>query len=129
MHRDDEEAIHGLHEGFVRAWARGDAEACAACYADDAVRVGAFGDVQRGRSAIRGAYASLFGGRMAGAAIELAPGTLRSLGEGLALWQAEIRLTPLGRPPLRGHVVELLRKEAAGWRIVEGHPKFFPAAG
>lgn len=129
MSCDDENAIHAMHAAFVDAWRRADADACAAHYAEDAVRVGAFGDLQRGRTEIRAAYAALFGGRMAGAAIELPEGTIRTLGADLALWQAPLAITPPGRPPLHGHIVELLRREPGRWVIVESHPKFYPSAG
>lgn len=115
-----------LHEEFLAAFARGDADACAACFAEDGVRVGAAGDVQRGRGEIRTGYAALMQ-RMQGATLALANATTRSLAPDVVLWQAnmEIRL-PGGRPPLRGYVVEVMRREGSRWLIVEGHPKFFP---
>jgi len=54
----DETAIVKLHQDFQDAWSRGDANALARCFAPDAVRVGAFGDVQRRRSEIRDVYSS-----------------------------------------------------------------------
>lgn len=129
MNRDDQHAIHALHAAFVEGWCRSDAEACAACYAADAVRVGASGDTQRGQAEIRAAYEALFGGRLAGSAVAISEGTIRPLGPDLALWQGALTITPPDRPPLRGHVVELLRRDAGRWRIVEGHPKLYPSVG
>ncbi|HEY3124378.1 MAG TPA: hypothetical protein VGK70_09995 [Thermoanaerobaculia bacterium] len=48
----DEKAISDLHKLFATAWSKSDTVAAAATYAEDGVRVGAFGDVQHGRAEI-----------------------------------------------------------------------------
>src|SRR5687767_15279803 len=97
-------------EKFADAWSRGDAKAAASFHAEDGVRVGAAGDVQRGRAAIEAAYAELFGGRFAGAKVTQQSGTVRVLAPGFALWQGGIEIAVEGKPPLRGHVVQVMKR-------------------
>lgn len=121
-----EEGIERLHEDFLAAFARGDADACAACFAEDGVRVGSLGEVQRGRAEIRAGYAALLE-RLKGARLALSNATTRALAPDVVLWQASMEIVPpAGRPAIRGHVVEVMRREGGRWLIVEGHPKLFP---
>jgi uncharacterized protein (TIGR02246 family) len=124
------EAILAETQAFVDAWGRGDARAAASFFTDDAVRVGALGDVQRGRAEIEAAYVRLFTNSMPGATVRLERGTVRMLGPELAVWQGGMEITPVGgRPPLRGHVVQVMRLVDGRWLIIEAHPKFFPPPG
>src|SRR5438094_570918 len=56
MQSNDEQAIFSEIEAFTDAWNKGDAKAAAAFFTEDGVRVGAFGDVQHGRTEIEAAY-------------------------------------------------------------------------
>ena len=56
MPPSEEQAIFDETEAFARAWNQGDARAAAAFFAEDGVRVGAFGDAQSGRAEIEAAY-------------------------------------------------------------------------
>src|SRR5262245_8505505 len=71
--RSDQDEVLRLEQEFIAAWNRGDAKAAAAYYAEDGVRVGAFGDVSRGRAEIEAAYAKLLGGPMQGATASWQP--------------------------------------------------------
>ena len=121
------EAIIAETQAFVDAWDRGDAHAAASFYTDDAVRVGAFGDTQHGPAEIEAAYVRLFTTSMPGATARMDRGTVRMLGPDLAVWQGDMEITLAGgRPPLRGHVVQVMRLLGDRWLILEAHPKFFP---
>ncbi len=146
----DEEAIHRENRAFIEAWNRGDAKALAEFFTEDAVRVGAFGDIQHGRAEIEAAYDQLLHETMPGATIRLERGTVRMLGPDLAFWQGGFEITPVGGPALKGHVVQVMRRLTAGitepgpfsgpwgfvaeairrdsdrWLVVEDHPKLFP---
>ena len=123
----EHEAIIAETQAFAEAWERGDAKAAASFYADDGVRVGAFGDVQRGWTEIEHAYSRLFNQVMPGAKISQERGTIRMLALDLAVWQARIEITPAGEAsPLRGHVVQVMQKIGDRWLVVEAHPKIFP---
>ena len=123
----EHEAIIAETQAFAEAWGRGDAKAAASFYSDDGVRVGAFGDVQRGRAEIENAYLRLLTHVMPGAKISQERGTIRMLAPDLAVWQAGIEITPLGEAsPLRGHVVQVMQKIGHRWLVVEAHPKIFP---
>jgi uncharacterized protein (TIGR02246 family) len=123
----EHEAIIAETQAFAEAWGRGDARAAASFYADDGVRVGAFGDVQQGRDEIERAYSRLFNQVMPGAKISQERGTVRMLAPDLAVWQAGIEITPVGEAsPMRGHVVQVMQKVGDRWLVVEAHPKIFP---
>lgn len=127
MH-DESEIIIAETEAFANAWNRGDAEAAASFFIEDGIRNGAFGDIQRGRSEIRAAYDRLLNQTMPGAAVKQEPGTVRMLSQDLAIWQGGIEIIPPGGdPPLRGHVVQIMKKTGDRWLILEAHPKFYPA--
>ena len=79
MPSNDEQAIFSETAAFAEAWSKGDAKAAAAFFADDAVRVGAFGDAQRGRAAIEAAYDRLLHVTMPGATVRQERGSVRLL--------------------------------------------------
>jgi uncharacterized protein (TIGR02246 family) len=121
-------AIIAETEAFAGAWNRGDARAAAAFFTEDGARVGAFGDVQRGREEIEAAYERLLHTSMPGARVIQERGRVRMLTPELALWQGGIEiLPPDGRPALQGHVVQVMKKVGGRWLILESHPKLFPA--
>jgi uncharacterized protein (TIGR02246 family) len=145
----EEEAIYREIEAFAEAWNRGDPEAAASFFTEDAVRVGAFGDIQRGRAEIEAAYDRLLHGTMAGATVRQERGWVRMLTSDLAVWQGGLEITPVGGPSMKGHVVQVMQRvqaeiggmpavgpwgfvaDATGqwgkrWLIVEAHPRFFP---
>lgn len=123
----DEEAIYREVRAFTEAWNRGNAKALAEFFTEDAVRVGAFGDIQRGRAEIEAAYSRLLHGTMPGATVRQEQGSIRMLTPDLAVWQGGIEVTPAGvSPSLKGHVVQVMRRVGERWLVVEAHPKFFP---
>jgi len=127
MASSDEEAIIRETEAFAEAWNAGDPKAAASFFAEDGVRVGAFGDRQVGRIEIAAAYDKLFHHTMPGASVSLARGSIRMLSPGLALWQAGMEIVPPGASTaLKGHVVQVMQKAEDRWLILEGHPKIFP---
>jgi uncharacterized protein (TIGR02246 family) len=123
----DGEAILREVQAFSEAWSRGDSAAAAAFYTEDGVRVGAMGDIQHGRGEVQAAYDKLLHGLFAGATVHQERGTVRSLGPDLALWQGGMQITPAGGgAPMRGYVVQVMKKVAGRWLVLEGHPKLFP---
>lgn len=52
MESSEEQAILSDTEAFAEAWNRGDAKEAASLFAEDGVRVGAFGDRQKGRAEV-----------------------------------------------------------------------------
>lgn len=127
MESNDERAIFAETEAFAEAWNKGDARAAVSFFTQDAVRVGALGDVQHGRPEIEAAYNSLLHHTMPGAIVKQERGTVRMLSDELAIWQAGIEIVPpTGGPSLKGHVVQVMKRVAGRWLILEAHPKIFP---
>ena len=45
----------------------------------------------------------------------------------LAIWQGGMQIVPgPGAPPIKGHVVQVMKKVDERWLVLEAHPKFFP---
>ncbi len=124
---NDEAAILDLHERFGTAWSSGSVDALLAMFAPDAIRVGAAGDVQRTPTEIRAAFDRLLTGMFKGAKVTIERGSVRMLSADYAIWQAPMTIDPgAGKPPLRGYVVDVMKKVGGAWLILETHPSLFP---
>jgi uncharacterized protein (TIGR02246 family) len=124
---EDEQAIMNETASFAEAWSRGDAKAAASYYTEDGTRVGAFGDIQNGRSEIEAAYDRLLHQTMPGATVKQERGSVRMLTPELAIWQGGIEIIPAGGgSALKGHVVEVMKKVEGRWLVLDAHPKLFP---
>jgi uncharacterized protein (TIGR02246 family) len=119
-------AIFAEIDGFTNAWNAGDAKAAASFFTEDAVRVGAMGDVQRGRAELEAAYERLLQQAMAGATVTQDRGTVRMLAPDLAIWQGGMVINLPDGSSRRGHVVQVMKKVDGRWLVLETHPKFFP---
>ena len=114
--RDESESIIAETQKFSQAWNQGDAKLAASFFTGDGVRVGAFGDVQRGLAQIEAAYDRLLHQTMPGAKVAQDSGSVRMLTEDLAIWQGGIEITPPnGSPLLKGHVVQVMKKVNGRW--------------
>lgn len=126
--QQEEQVIIAENQAFQEAWNRGDAKGSASFYTEDATRVGAFGDVQHGRAEIEKAYDILLHQTMPGAEVKLGRGTVRMLTPEFAVWQGRIEIIPAGGAiPLKGHVVQVMKKVNRRWLMLEAHPKIFPS--
>ena len=124
---DDQQAIFHEVQAFSEVWSRGDAKGAASFFTEDGVRVGAAGDVEHGRAELEAAYERLLHGPFAGATVTQERGTIRMLTPDLALWQGGMTIQPPGgATPIKGYVVQIMRKVAARWLVLEAHPKLFP---
>ena len=127
MNPKDEEAIYRENDLFMEAWNRGDAKSAASFFAEDGVRVGAMGDVEHGRAEIEAAYENLMHKAMPGAKAKTEKGTIRMLTPELAVWQGKLEIEkPDGSPPMKGYVLQVMKKVNDRWFILEAHPKLFP---
>ncbi len=123
----EERAIIKETQAFAEAWNNGDVKRAASFFAEDAVRVGAFGDLQHGRAEIEVAYDRLLNKTMPGAKVKQDEGVVRMLSPELAVWQAAIEIVPPGTgAALKGYVVQVMIKINNRWLILEAHPKIFP---
>jgi uncharacterized protein (TIGR02246 family) len=127
MSDQDIEAILAETDAFVGAMNDGDAELAASFYTEDGMRVGAFGDTQHGREEIEAALDRLLNQSMPGARLSQERGEVRLLTADLAIWKGGLEITlPGSEPPLRGHVIQIMKRVDGRWLILEGHPKLFP---
>lgn len=127
MNEKEEQAIYKETELFLEEWNQGDAKAAASFYTEDGVRVGAMGDIQHGRQEIEKAYDNLMHKAMADAKAKQEKGTIRMLTPELAIWQGGLEIQrPDGSAPMKGYVVQVMKKVNGKWMILEAHPKLFP---
>lgn len=123
----DEDDIMAEVQAFSAAWSAGDAKRAASFFTEDGVRVGAMGDYQQGRAELEVAYDKLFHGPYAGAGVIQERGAVRMLTPELAVWRGGMEITPQGGAPIKGHVVQVMKKVGNRWLVLEAHPKLFPA--
>jgi uncharacterized protein (TIGR02246 family) len=127
MTNNEEQNIYRETESFMEAWNAGDSKKAASFYTEDAVRVGAMGDIQHGPKEIEVAYDNLMHKMMPGAKAKQEKGTIRMLTPELAVWQGGLEISKTdGSPPLKGYVIQIMKKINDKWMILEAHPKFFP---
>ena len=127
MTQDESSLIFQEIEGFTSAWNEGDAKAAVSFFTEDAVRVGALGDVQHGRSELEAAYKRLLQEMMPGAKVTQERGTVRVLSPDLAVWQGGMVINLPDGSSRKGHVVQVMKKVGGRWLVLEAHPKFFPS--
>jgi uncharacterized protein (TIGR02246 family) len=87
MNQVEIELIIAETQAFAEAMNAGDAALAASFYTEDGVRVGGFGDAQRGRIEIEAAYNRLLHQTMPGARLNQERGSVRMLTPDLAVWQ------------------------------------------
>ena len=127
MKSNDVDLIMQSTQEFLVAWNKGDAKAASEFFTEDGIRVGAFGDIQHGRQEIEAAYDKLLHQTMPGATVKQEQGSVRILTPDLALWQGGIEIVPAGAPaPLKGYVIQVMKKVNNKWMVLEAHPKLFP---
>ncbi len=124
MGTDEKEILERTGQ-VLAAWQRGDAKGAVANLAEDAVRVGAFGDIQHGRAEIEAAYQKLFSGPMKGARVRWEP-TVHFLASDVAACEGQLTIQPPDGAPISGYALDLWKKRDGRWWLVEGHPKFYP---
>lgn len=114
-------------QAFAAAMNAGDAALAASFYAEDGVRVGGFGDTQYGRAEIEAAYERLLKQTMPNAHLSQERGRVRLLTPELAVWQGGLEIVVPGKQePIKGYVVQVMKKTGGRWLILEGHPKIIP---
>ena len=127
MTTNDEENIYKENENFLEAWNQGDVKAAASFFTEDGVRVGAMGVIEHGREEIATAYDNLLHKGMPGAKAKMEKGTIRMLTPELAVWQGGLEIQkPDSSPPMKGYVVQVMKKVNNKWMILEAHPKLYP---
>ena len=127
MTEKEEDEIYKENDSFLEAWNQGDAKLAASFYTEDAVRVGAMGDIEHGREEIATAYDNLMHKAMPGAKAKMEKGSIRILTPELVIWQGGLEIQkPDGSPAMKGYVMQVMKKVNNKWMILEAHPKLFP---
>lgn len=123
---EDAAALREVMQQFGEAWGRGDAEAVAAHYADDAEWTNAFGDVVRGADSLQVFLTELFSQdsdtTATGETMNYRPLSMRYLGDDVAIVHG---VTTSTRGEARGgegerrvHITYVYAREEGAWQIV-----------
>jgi uncharacterized protein (TIGR02246 family) len=113
--------IRQVVKHYEAAYNRGDADAVAAIYADDASHTYALGITHRGRREVAQGLREMLAGRLCGTQIELNPVRIRSLSSEVAVEEAVFTLTGLrgpdgtALPPVAGFCLAVYQRQAEEW--------------
>ena len=109
-------ALDQLLKEYQAAWAKGDAKALSALYAENALRV-ADGQVVRGRAAILAMFQKNFTGPWKGTTVTITQGRTESLGADVRLQEGTYEVTGASGPALRGRFLNTVVRQGGQWRI------------
>lgn len=85
------------------------------------------GDIGCGREEIAKALDNLIHKSMTGAKAKTANESVRLLTAEFAIWQGSLEIQkPDGSLPMKGYVIQVMKKVDHKWMIREAHPKLFP---
>jgi uncharacterized protein (TIGR02246 family) len=121
--------LEKLRRSYEQAWARGDAAAVAAHYAENALSVNADG-VQQGRAAVQAMLAKNFAGPWKGATLVVRLGKSQPLGPDTVLHEGTYEVqglkAPDGKPlSIKGSYLNTLVKKGGDY-LIAGHMAFAP---
>ena len=121
-----ENGVAAFFGKLAEAWDTNDGPAFAALFVEDGSLINPFGERADGRAALTSMYSAYFGGMLSGTTTSIVPGELRSIGVDHAFVDSEQTIyAENGDVLLALHVVNLLRKEGADWRLVDSRPYAF----
>jgi uncharacterized protein (TIGR02246 family) len=114
----DVKALHELHQAYVAAFNKGDAEAVAALYAPDGDNVRPAGQMTKGRAEIEKGYANFFAQNKRSAKLDAPFASLRFITRDVAIADRPAALTPAPEGgPRKVHVTVVYVKRDGKWLI------------
>jgi uncharacterized protein (TIGR02246 family) len=122
----DEEKIFQITTDFQAAWNKADEKAMVGYFVDDCLRVGAFGEVQKGKVEIAAAYIQLLKKELPGSKVLHEKGMIRFITPDVATWQAPSEIFSSGARSLKGYTNAIFKKQNDEWLISEIHARIYP---
>ncbi len=123
---EDESALRSLAAAYAQAYSTGDARALASLFTEDAEMIDEHGGRISGRPAIESVFTSVFRQRT-GAALALAPTSLRFLGPDAAQEEGQSTLSIGQEPPSLLRYTALYVKQGGRWRYSSLREEHDPA--
>jgi uncharacterized protein (TIGR02246 family) len=122
----EEAAILAEVDAYIEALNSGDTKKSISFFANDAVRIDAFGDVEVGCVAIEAALDNMIHRTNAGAKFDIPiPGDVRMLTPEYAIMRGPFDLVRPNGQRIPGYVTLTYHKEGDRWLIIEANPKYF----
>jgi uncharacterized protein (TIGR02246 family) len=108
-------------------WKTNDGAAFASFFTEDGSLINPFGERADGRAALTAIYTEYFGGMLHGTTTSINLTTLRAIGDDHAFADADQTIYSAGGDAVLAlHVVNLLRRQDAEWRLVDSRRYTFP---
>lgn len=122
-----ESSVTAFFGKLADTWKTNDGPAFASLFAEDGSLINPFGERADGRAALTAMYTEYFGGMLHGTTTSITLTTLRAIGDDHAFADADQMIYAAdGEVVLALHVVNLLRRQNAEWRLVDSRPYAFP---
>jgi uncharacterized protein (TIGR02246 family) len=122
-----ESSVTAFFGKLAETWNINDGAAFAGFFTEDGSLINPFGERADGRAALTAMYTEYFGGMLHGTSTSINLVTLRIVGDDHAFADADQTIYSVnGEVVLALHVVNLLRRQDAEWRLVDSRPYAFP---
>jgi uncharacterized protein (TIGR02246 family) len=122
-----ETSIAAFYQEVAAAWSANDGAAFAALFTEDGSLINPFGERADGREALAAMYGEYFGGMLKGTTTSVSLTHVRPIESDWAIADAEQTIYAANGDVLMAlHVVNLLRRDGSGWRLVDSRPYAFP---
>lgn len=122
-----ESSVTAFFGKLADTWKTNDGAAFASLFTQDGSLINPFGERADGRAALTAMYTEYFGGMLHGTTTSITLTTLRAIGDDHAFADADQTIYAAdGEVVLALHVVNLLRRQDAEWRLVDSRPYAFP---
>lgn len=122
----DDAAILKVHDDFAASWNKGDYQAMAAQFADDADLINPLGTVAKGKAQITDLYKREQTGPLKGTHFssdcKTVAGGVRMLTADVAVVTCAFEVTGAKAPPMKGIYTATMVKAKGKWQIVAGRP-------
>jgi uncharacterized protein (TIGR02246 family) len=109
--------IDRLVQQYVSAWNKGDANALAAMFVDNAMRTAQEDQIAVGKQAIQGFYAKNFAGDGKGTKLTVKQGRTQSVGADVRLQEGTWELTGGTQGPQRGRYLNTMVRQGGEWKL------------
>jgi uncharacterized protein (TIGR02246 family) len=122
-----DDSIAAAFARLADTWKTNDGAAFAACFVEDGSLINPFGERADGRAAIAAMYSEYFAGMLQGTTTKIDLTRARAVERTHAFADADQTVFAAnGDVLLALHVVNLMRREAGHWQLVDSRPYSFP---